>query len=542
MLKFVSRVLIISLLETGALYGKKQAITVHAEEVTQASNNEQNDYYKVAPKKVILEKDGYVYSNPNLDDASKKAEVYKGTVLNVYSIAYSNTDIPCLKVDGGYISAAKNFSAESSEPPKTNIVTDASSTGSNDVINSAKEKKSASSIEDDEQASASLPTRESDEKSESTNAGAYNQRKTEVSKTNQSQTVTVASAVDLSKYYTTNSGEIVALTDIKLYSEVGLKNVIKTISAGSLLKTQGVEYASGYPRFKVSGGYITANRSFVVQPTSNIANYYTTNTGQIASLTDIHVYSDVALTKLVRTVSAGTLLKVQGIEYISGYPRYKLADGYITANKFFVVQPVSSINNYYTSNPGEISASKVTHLYSDIDLTNIVKKVPAGTVYKVEKIQYSTSGYPRFKVAGGFISANKSIVAVYKESSNTEKANKVVALAKTKIGDPYTQSASGRLGPNSFDCSGFVYYVYKTALGIVLPGTTTTTEESAGKEVSLNTLKPGDLLFYGTRGNTYHVGIYEGNGIMVHAATPEEGVKETAIKYYEPSFARRILN
>ncbi|MCG0822195.1 hypothetical protein IMAU20013_02018 [Lactiplantibacillus plantarum] len=56
MLKFVSRVLIISLLETGALYGKKQAITVHAEEVTQASNNEQNDYYKVAPKKVILKK------------------------------------------------------------------------------------------------------------------------------------------------------------------------------------------------------------------------------------------------------------------------------------------------------------------------------------------------------------------------------------------------------------------------------------------------------------------------------------------------------
>ncbi|TLQ27240.1 NlpC/P60 family protein [Lactiplantibacillus plantarum] len=185
---------------------------------------------------------------------------------------------------------------------------------------------------------------------------------------------------------------------------------------------------------------------------------------------------------------------------------------------------------------------KIRIKFAIYHLTNIVKKVPAGTVYKVEKIQYSTSGYPRFKVAGGFISANKSIVAVYKESSNTEKANKVVALAKTKIGDPYTQSASGRLGPNSFDCSGFVYYVYKTALGIVLPGTTTTTEESAGKEVSLNTLKPGDLLFYGTRGNTYHVGIYEGNGIMVHAATPEEGVKETAIKYYEPSFARRILN
>ncbi|WP_436654149.1 NlpC/P60 family protein [Lactiplantibacillus plantarum] len=127
------------------------------------------------------------------------------------------------------------------------------------------------------------------------------------------------------------------------------------------------------------------------------------------------------------------------------------------------------------------------------------------------------------------------------QASNISRQAAVIKLAKTKLGAPYTQSQAGRLGPNSFDCSGFVYYLYKTAAGITLNGTVTTTEEKSGKEVSLNELQPGDLLFYGSRGNTYHVGLYEGNGMMIHAATPEEGVKETAIKYYQPSFARRVL-
>ncbi|MFK5260332.1 C40 family peptidase, partial [Lactiplantibacillus plantarum] len=125
--------------------------------------------------------------------------------------------------------------------------------------------------------------------------------------------------------------------------------------------------------------------------------------------------------------------------------------------------------------------------------------------------------------------------------SSLSRQMAIINLARTKLGDPYTQSQAGRLGPNSFDCSGFVYYLYKTAAGITLNGTVTTTEETSGREVSLNELQPGDLLFYGSRGNTYHVGLYEGNGMMIHAATPEEGVKETAIKYYQPTFARRII-
>lgn len=119
----------------------------------------------------------------------------------------------------------------------------------------------------------------------------------------------------------------------------------------------------------------------------------------------------------------------------------------------------------------------------------------------------------------------------------TSNQTKVINKAMEQIGKPYEWGASG---PNSFDCGGLVKYVYKQAVNIELP-MGTTNQEQYGTEVSLNSLKPGDLLFYGNRGATYHVGIYKGNGVMIHAPQPGETVKEVNIQYFYPSFAKRIL-
>lgn len=119
----------------------------------------------------------------------------------------------------------------------------------------------------------------------------------------------------------------------------------------------------------------------------------------------------------------------------------------------------------------------------------------------------------------------------------TSNQTKVINKAMEQIGKPYEWGASG---PNSFDCGGLVKYVYKQAVNIELP-MGTTTQEQYGTEVSLNSLKPGDLLFYGNRGATYHVGIYKGNGVMIHAPQPGETVKEVNIQYFYPNFAKRIL-
>ena len=120
----------------------------------------------------------------------------------------------------------------------------------------------------------------------------------------------------------------------------------------------------------------------------------------------------------------------------------------------------------------------------------------------------------------------------------TPNQTKVINKAMEQIGKPYSWGANG---PDSFDCGGLVQFVYKQAVGIELP-MGTINQEVYGKEVSLNSLLPGDLLFYGNRGNTYHVGIYKGDGIMIHAPQPGQNVTTVNIQYFYPSFARRILS
>ncbi|MHC5249209.1 C40 family peptidase [Enterococcus sp. LJL90] len=114
---------------------------------------------------------------------------------------------------------------------------------------------------------------------------------------------------------------------------------------------------------------------------------------------------------------------------------------------------------------------------------------------------------------------------------------KIVQVAEAQLGKPYV---SGAQGPNSFDCGGLVKYVYKQAVNIELP-MGTYNQEKYGRDVSMSALQPGDLLFYGNRGSTYHVAIYVGNNQMIYAPQPGQKVKRTSLTYYYPSFAKRIL-
>ncbi|QAR35436.1 C40 family peptidase [Latilactobacillus curvatus] len=124
------------------------------------------------------------------------------------------------------------------------------------------------------------------------------------------------------------------------------------------------------------------------------------------------------------------------------------------------------------------------------------------------------------------------------QAAVNSKQQAVVSLAQQQVGKPYVWGATG---PNSFDCSGLVQYVYSHAAGINLPRVTNQ-QESCGSEVSLNALEPGDLLFWGNRGSTYHVAIYIGSGNFVQAPEPGQNVKVTNMKYYYPSFARRVMS
>ncbi|OQR62309.1 glycoside hydrolase [Streptomyces maremycinicus] len=110
------------------------------------------------------------------------------------------------------------------------------------------------------------------------------------------------------------------------------------------------------------------------------------------------------------------------------------------------------------------------------------------------------------------------------DPSYATKADKALAFARAQIGKPYVWGATG---PDSYDCSGLTQAAWKAA-GVTLPRTTYD-QVTAGTTVSLADALPGDLIFF--YGDVSHVGVYIGNGMMIHAPKPGAYVREESVFY-----------
>ncbi|MGA4840104.1 NlpC/P60 family protein [Streptomyces sp. G45] len=108
------------------------------------------------------------------------------------------------------------------------------------------------------------------------------------------------------------------------------------------------------------------------------------------------------------------------------------------------------------------------------------------------------------------------------DSGYAAKAEKVIAFAEQQIGKPYVWGATG---PGSYDCSGLTQAAWKTA-GISLPRTTWD-QVKVGTKVSAANAKRGDLVFF--YDDISHVGIYIGDGKMIHAPKPGANVRVESI-------------
>ncbi|MFD5627739.1 MULTISPECIES: C40 family peptidase [unclassified Streptomyces] len=112
----------------------------------------------------------------------------------------------------------------------------------------------------------------------------------------------------------------------------------------------------------------------------------------------------------------------------------------------------------------------------------------------------------------------------------------VIAFLKAQVGDAYVM---GGTGPNSWDCSGLVQAAFKQA-GVDLPRVSGD-QSVAGTPVSLSNLAVGDILYWGSAGSAYHVGVYIGDGQYLDAANPSKGVVIQDLSGYPASGAVRVL-
>ncbi|SFE68658.1 cell wall-binding repeat-containing protein [Peptostreptococcus sp. D1] len=218
------------------------------------------------------------------------------------------------------------------------------------------------------------------------------------------------------------------------------------------------------------------------------------------------------------------------VSQINGYDSFDLSMKLSKNTGFYTTLHsvyLTSGNSVPDGVPGSVLAAKsgmplmlVNGSNNKDDIVNYINNKDVDAVY----ILGGTNGVPtdlENAINGGGSTPNIS-----------EARNKIVQLAKAQLGKPYVW---GAVGPNSFDCSGFTQYVYRNAAKYNL-SRTTKTQIVEGKVVSESNAKPGDLVFFGNP--VHHVGIYIGNGKMIHAAGTEKNPECVKIGEIHTSYLR----
>ncbi|WP_432116800.1 NlpC/P60 family protein [Streptomyces sp. bgisy032] len=108
-----------------------------------------------------------------------------------------------------------------------------------------------------------------------------------------------------------------------------------------------------------------------------------------------------------------------------------------------------------------------------------------------------------------------------------------VAAARSALGKPYVWGANG---PTGFDCSGLMQWSYAQA-GVALPRTSQA-QRYAGRQIPLSEARPGDLVVY--RADASHVGMYMGNGQVIHAPYPGAPVRYDPVGMMPVSSVTRV--
>ena len=318
-------------------------------------------------------------------------------------------------------------------------------------------------------------------------------------------------------------------------------------------KVEILETSNGWHKIKasngkigwVSGDYIKVSSGSTSQPS-------TSTTKATVTATSLNVRSGAGTSYSVITkLPKGTVVDV--LESASnGWKKIKTSGG-TTGWVSGEYLTTGSAGNSSTNNSTSQTSYKATVNTDSLNMRkgagtsySVITKLSNGTV--VDVLESASNGWKKIKTSNGtigWVSGSYLANGVVEQTStpSTNKVQAVIDLAHKQLGKPYVWGAEG---PNSFDCSGLIYYVYKNAASITLPRTSSD-QYSAGVAVSRSNLKAGDLIFSSTdgTGNITHVAIYVGDGQMIHAPRNGKNVEKVSINnsYWNKAYlgARRVL-
>ena len=319
----------------------------------------------------------------------------------------------------------------------------------------------------------------------------------------------------------TNQGVISKEGSLKLLNPQ-LGSVFSNVSVGEMATINNGNIDNGYYKVTIhETGDVGYLKSSDVQEIHNYPDSPLTSLNEDGSIVNVSYAVNVRQGAGLNTDVLTTLHNGKNVKVIGKQGEwYKVQVDGITG---YIYQEYISINK---------TVNKDTHTSS---LTN--KTINKDTNNSINKtVNKDTSNSASKTINKDTSNSTNKTINKDTSSSTGVTAQQVLAYAYQFEGYPYVWGGSSP--STGFDCSGFVQYVY-AHFGINLPRTTFE-QVNCGTPVSLNNIKPGDLVFeFGSSEGPNHVGIYIGNGQMIDAAGVGQGV--TISKLYSVVAVRNVL-
>lgn len=203
---------------------------------------------------------------------------------------------------------------------------------------------------------------------------------------------------------------------------------------------------------------------------------------------------------------------------------------------------IPAANETSTEMVVKIDASNVSIYADQNENSSVIAQAAAGSTYDIVSGGTSgpggnANGWVKVAANGqeGYLKleGNATVAETTKQTVNKEASTRqqLVDYALQFVGGRYVYG--GNDPHTGADCSGFTRYVMQHGAGVSL-NRSSTSQASQGRSISAAEIQPGDLVFYASGKRINHVGLYIGNGQIVHASTEKTGIKISNWTYRTP--------
>lgn len=299
---------------------------------------------------------------------------------------------------------------------------------------------------------------------------------------------------------------------------------VKT-SSDATVQYKGASSAASTTTPSSASSSTSSNTAAVASTSSSSAT--TTSDGTVASSTSSES-SSVAVSSAAPSESSSETTSASSTVSASSTSSSQASSSAVSS---VASESSSSASQASSATPKSSAAATVTTAYS-------TKSTQASSVAQSSSAPKSVAS-----VASSSSKTTASSASTSKTTSTTTSSTltsgSVVSLA-VKLANANISYVWGGESLSGMDCSGLVAYVYEHSEGISLPHNTVA-QEGYVTTKSVSAAKPGDILFWGSKGATYHDAIYIGNNQYVAAPQPGQNVDiETISSYFAPSFAGTV--